>query len=228
MSLDDVLQKVRDAAIAEAEAAARERVSRRVKRTKAELRRQGRHMGGSIPFGWRRGGIADKLLIEIPEQQAACADIKAMDADGRSLMWIRDRMRERGFNISHNVVARVLGGPKNPHKKRKIAALHQGAQKPPPAPERRADPDIDAQLELAAGVEKLVIDVRRQVDGGRAASVQQSRALLDALAQEAKGRRQMAANIELLVRKVTSLERAAGVVEAPKPPRHTRKRPLGE
>ena len=93
-------------------------ISERIKDAKRNLRRQGRHQGGVRPFGWRfgtaNGTRRARELIPDPEEQAALADIIAMRAQGRSLMAIRDAMRARGFQISHqlfaNTIARRAGG----------------------------------------------------------------------------------------------------------------------
>ena len=87
-------------------------ISERIKDAKRNLRRAGRHQGGGRPFGWRFGeanghGRA-RGLIPDPEEQAAIADIIAMRSDGKSLMAIRDAMRARGFQISHQLVANTL------------------------------------------------------------------------------------------------------------------------
>jgi hypothetical protein len=47
-------------------------------------------------------------LIPDSEEQAALADIIAMRGEGRSLMAIRDVMRARGFQISHQLVANTI------------------------------------------------------------------------------------------------------------------------
>jgi DNA invertase Pin-like site-specific DNA recombinase len=87
-------------------------ISERIKDAKRNLRRQGRHMGGGRPFGWRFGAANShgraRELIPDPEEQAAIAEIIAMRAQGRSLMAIRDAMRARGFPISHQLVANTI------------------------------------------------------------------------------------------------------------------------
>jgi len=87
-------------------------ISERIKDAKRNLRRQGRHQGGVRPFGWRfgtaNGTRRARELIPDPEEQAALADIIAMRAQGRSLMAIRDAMRARGFQISHQLVANTI------------------------------------------------------------------------------------------------------------------------
>ena len=87
-------------------------ISERIKDAKRNLRRQGRHQGGGRPFGWRFGkangtGRARELIPD-PEEQAALADIIRLRGEGRSLMAIRDTMRARGFQISHQLVANTI------------------------------------------------------------------------------------------------------------------------
>jgi DNA invertase Pin-like site-specific DNA recombinase len=86
-------------------------ISERIKDAKTNLRRAGKHQGGGRPFGWKFGqangaGRARELIPE-PAEQAAIADIVALRAAGRSLMYIRDGMRARGHRISHQLVANV-------------------------------------------------------------------------------------------------------------------------
>jgi len=86
-------------------------ISERIKDAKRNLRRAGKHQGGSRPFGWQfgkaNGSGRARELIPDPEEQAAIADIMALRAEGRSLMSIRDAMRVRGHRISHQLVANV-------------------------------------------------------------------------------------------------------------------------
>jgi DNA invertase Pin-like site-specific DNA recombinase len=86
-------------------------ISERIKDSKRNLRRSGKHQGGSRPFGWQFGAANGhgraRELIPDPVEQAAIAEIRAMRVDGRSLMQIRDTMRARGHWISHNLVASV-------------------------------------------------------------------------------------------------------------------------
>jgi DNA invertase Pin-like site-specific DNA recombinase len=87
-------------------------ISERIKDAKRNLRRANKHQGGGRPFGWRFGkanghGRARELIPD-PDEQAALADIVALRAQGKSLMAIRDAMRARGFQISHQLVANTL------------------------------------------------------------------------------------------------------------------------
>ena len=88
----------------------RKRISERVKDSKAQLRHEGRHQGGSRPFGWQFGPKMnghDKARELIPDaaEQAAIAEILKLRKRGQTLMAIRDAMRARGFVISHQLVA---------------------------------------------------------------------------------------------------------------------------
>jgi putative DNA-invertase from lambdoid prophage Rac len=87
-------------------------ISERIKDAKRNLRRANKHQGGGRPFGWRFGqanghGRARELVPD-PDEQAALADIVALRTQGKSLMAIRDAMRGRGFQISHQLVANTL------------------------------------------------------------------------------------------------------------------------
>jgi DNA invertase Pin-like site-specific DNA recombinase len=87
-------------------------ISERIKDAKRNLRRANKHQGGGRPFGYRFGqanghGRARELIPD-PEEQQALADIVALRAEGKSLMAIRDAMRERGHWISHQLVAHTI------------------------------------------------------------------------------------------------------------------------
>jgi DNA invertase Pin-like site-specific DNA recombinase len=87
-------------------------ISERIKDAKRNLRRSGRHQGGGRPFGWQFGeanghGRARELIPD-PDEQMALAEIIAMRWEGKSLMAIRDAMRARGFQISHQLVANTI------------------------------------------------------------------------------------------------------------------------
>ena len=86
----------------------RKRISERVKDSKAQLRHENRHMGGSRPFGYQLGEMNGhgraRELIPDPEEQAAIAEILRLRKRGKTLMEVRDRMRAKGFQISHQLV----------------------------------------------------------------------------------------------------------------------------
>jgi putative DNA-invertase from lambdoid prophage Rac len=93
------------AAFAEAE---RDRIRERIGQAKADQKARGRFLGGDAPFGFEVG--ADGALVPIEAQQDAIGEIAALRAQGRSLRAIRDEMRAKGFQISHEGVARILKG----------------------------------------------------------------------------------------------------------------------
>jgi hypothetical protein len=72
---------------------------------KADQRRRGRFLGGSVPFGWRREGDG---LVPVPEQQAAIEWMRAMRAEGLSLRAIRDRLAAEGVKVWHVAVGNAL------------------------------------------------------------------------------------------------------------------------
>jgi len=90
-------------------------ISERIKDAKRNLRRANKHQDGTRPFGFQFGqanghGRARELIPDAAEQ-AAIGDIFAMRTKGRSLMDIRDTLRARGFQISHQSVANILRRP---------------------------------------------------------------------------------------------------------------------
>jgi DNA invertase Pin-like site-specific DNA recombinase len=87
-------------------------ISESIKDSKRSLRRQGRHQGGLRPFGFQFGtangtGRAPELVPD-PAEHKAIVTMKRIHAKGDSLMKIRDAMRARGHQISHETVRRRL------------------------------------------------------------------------------------------------------------------------
>jgi putative DNA-invertase from lambdoid prophage Rac len=93
-------------AVAEAE---RDRIRSRVKETKADQRKRGRHLGGSRPFGYIivEDGKGGKLVPDAREQ-AAIARMRKMRAGKASLRTIAEAMKAEGFTVSHVAVAQAL------------------------------------------------------------------------------------------------------------------------
>jgi DNA invertase Pin-like site-specific DNA recombinase len=89
----------------------RVRIGERIRDARAHMRRQGRHLGGTRPFGYRlvepEGGGKPMLVLE-PDEQAAIERIRAMRQAGSTLFAIRDAMRAAGHTISHETVRQVL------------------------------------------------------------------------------------------------------------------------
>jgi DNA invertase Pin-like site-specific DNA recombinase len=91
------------AAVAEAE---RERTRERITEVKQDQRRRGRHLGGSVPFGF---SVADDgMLVPDPAQQRAIRRAKVLRANGCTLRGIRDDLARRGHNVSHVLIARLV------------------------------------------------------------------------------------------------------------------------
>jgi DNA invertase Pin-like site-specific DNA recombinase len=89
-------------AVAEAE---RDRTRERIAAVKADQRRRGRFLGGSVPFGWRREGDA---VVPAPNEQAAIGRMRALREEGLSLRAIRDRLAADGVKVSHVAVGNAL------------------------------------------------------------------------------------------------------------------------
>ena len=90
-------------AVAEAE---RDRTRERITEVKRDQRQRGRYLGGTVPFGWRRG--EDGALVEDPKQQTAIQAMKRMRAKGLTLRAIADKLAASGVALSHMGVKKVL------------------------------------------------------------------------------------------------------------------------
>lgn len=89
----------------------RVRIGERIRDARAHMRRQGRHLGGSRPFGFRLVESEDggkPVLVPEPAEQAAIERMRAMRGEGSTLFAIRDAMRATGHPISHETVRQVL------------------------------------------------------------------------------------------------------------------------
>jgi len=91
-------------AVAEAE---RDRIRERIKDVKADQKKRGRHLGGSVPFGYTLG--EDNKLVENRVQQAAIKLAIKRRAEGYSLRDISDAINESFcLSVSHVSVKRIL------------------------------------------------------------------------------------------------------------------------
>jgi putative DNA-invertase from lambdoid prophage Rac len=90
-------------AVAEAE---RDRTRERISEVKADQRKRGRFLGGSVPFGWRRDGNGG--LVPVPTEQDAIQRIHALRAQGLSLRAIAQQLADAGHHVSHVAVQHVL------------------------------------------------------------------------------------------------------------------------
>jgi putative DNA-invertase from lambdoid prophage Rac len=93
------------AAFAEVE---RDVLRERIGQAKADHRKQGRFLGGAVPFGYRRGGEGNEFLVPHDAEQKAIREIRRLKAQGKPLRAIADAMRAKGIAISHVGVANVL------------------------------------------------------------------------------------------------------------------------
>jgi DNA invertase Pin-like site-specific DNA recombinase len=91
------------AAFAEAE---RDRIRERITQVKADQKARSRYLGGTMPFGFRRGEAGD--LVPHEGEQKAIHEMKRLRAQGKALRPIAEAMRAKGLRISHEGVAGVL------------------------------------------------------------------------------------------------------------------------
>ena len=79
------------AAFAEAE---RDRIKERITQVKRDQRSRGRYLGGSVPFGFRRGESGELVPDEV--EQEAIREVVALWAQGKPLRTIAEAMRAEG------------------------------------------------------------------------------------------------------------------------------------
>ena len=91
------------AAFAEAE---RDRIRERIGQVKADQKARGRYLGGSLPFGFRRGD--DGELVPVDAEQEAIREMVALRGQGAALRAIADVMRAKGVKVSHEGVRAAL------------------------------------------------------------------------------------------------------------------------
>jgi DNA invertase Pin-like site-specific DNA recombinase len=99
-------------AVAEAE---RDRIRERIIDVKQDQRAQGRYLGGSMPFGWRKvdrvgsdGSSVQSFIEPVSEEQRALAKAKHLRSQGKSLRAIELALREDGFRVSHVTIGKAL------------------------------------------------------------------------------------------------------------------------
>ncbi len=81
----------------------REAIGERTSAVKSHLRSQGRYIGGSVPFGFRRDGAN---VVPCPDEQAILAAVRALREQGLSMRAIAATLTERGLR-GRGVVLRV-------------------------------------------------------------------------------------------------------------------------
>jgi DNA invertase Pin-like site-specific DNA recombinase len=97
------------AAFAEAE---RDRIRERTQQTCSDLKRQGKRVGGGVPFGYRAvpapDGRGELLVPHEPEQQLIKRVMAPMRGKGASFRRIAEVAREKGFEIGKDAVIGAL------------------------------------------------------------------------------------------------------------------------
>ena len=91
------------AAFAEAE---RDRIRERIGQAKADQKARGLYLGGTMPFGYRRGDAGE--LVPVDAEQEAIREMVTLRGQGRALRAIADAMRAKGRRISHEGVRAAL------------------------------------------------------------------------------------------------------------------------
>jgi putative DNA-invertase from lambdoid prophage Rac len=91
----------------------RTRIGERIRDARSHMRLQGKHLGGTRPFGYRlkppaAGNGKGPLLVPDPAEQKAIKRMLKMRAEGKTLFAIRDAVRAMGHHISHETVRQVL------------------------------------------------------------------------------------------------------------------------
>jgi DNA invertase Pin-like site-specific DNA recombinase len=88
----------------------RERIKERSAEGRAAKRRNGGHIGGSAPFGFRKVGLGRAARLELdPAQQAALSDMRKLAAEGLASRAIAAAVQARhGLAVSHVTVRAAL------------------------------------------------------------------------------------------------------------------------
>ncbi len=88
----------------------RDRIKERSAEGRAAKRRNGGHIGGAAPFGYRKVGTGRGARLEPdPQQQAALATVRELAAAGMASRAIAAAVQERhGLKVSHVTVRSVL------------------------------------------------------------------------------------------------------------------------
>jgi DNA invertase Pin-like site-specific DNA recombinase len=94
----------------------RDRIKERSAEGRSAKRRDGGHIGGSAPFGYRKISVGRAARLEAdPTQQAALADMRRLAAAGLASRAIAAAVQERhGLMVSHVTVRAALARPDRP------------------------------------------------------------------------------------------------------------------
>ena len=122
----------------------RDRIKERSAEGRMAKRRDGGHIGGSAPFGFRKIGAGRAARLEPdPTEQAALADMRTLAADGLASRAIAAAVRERhGIAVSHvtvrAVLARNAGAPAPPQSRHAAILAELDARNAPDIAYREA------------------------------------------------------------------------------------------
>jgi DNA invertase Pin-like site-specific DNA recombinase len=95
-----------------------------IKAAKRKGKRQGRHIGGPVPFGWQVDGHG--FLKQHPGQQRVIEIINGLRVAGFSFREIAGRLEdEQGVSLSHEGIRRILRGDRA-RKERERTAVGEG------------------------------------------------------------------------------------------------------
>jgi len=93
-------------AFAESERCMGDRLGEAIRQRKADDKEKGLYLGGTVPFGFRRG--VDGKLVRDKAEQEAIREIIEMKVDKTPLRTIAAAMVAKGHQISHSGVAGIL------------------------------------------------------------------------------------------------------------------------
>lgn len=83
----------------------RDRIAERISEVKANERKKGRYLGGSVPFGFR---VVDGKLVPEQVEQDVVLRVQELRRAGKSLRAIADSVSAPARRISHMTVKRIL------------------------------------------------------------------------------------------------------------------------
>lgn len=90
-------------AVAESE---RDRIRERVRDTKADQRKRGRYLGGTVPFGYRLSDLGE--LVPDTGHRRNIDRIKALRQEGKSYRAISAQLATEGVKLTHAGVKKVI------------------------------------------------------------------------------------------------------------------------
>lgn len=108
----------------------RDRIRERILAAKAQLRAEGRSLGGKRPFGYRVE--EDGKLVADPEEQRAIAEMRRLRQRGRSYREIAETLQKRKqMTVNYSTVRRILsrenGAPSKQERGHELEQSHHQA-----------------------------------------------------------------------------------------------------